>query len=80
MQDLKLLKFDKNRRINQQKVLVFDNNNIKHNIILGTNLFSKTGFQSNYSEGNWNGLISPSHFAHLVLNEGVIDGAREYSL
>jgi hypothetical protein len=28
MQDLRLPKFDKNRRINQQKVLVFDNDNV----------------------------------------------------
>jgi hypothetical protein len=52
MGDLRLPKFDKNRRINQQKVLVFDNNNIKYNIILSTNFLSKTGFKSNYSEGN----------------------------
>ncbi len=52
MQDLRLPKFDKNKRINQQKVLVFDNNNIKYNIILGTNFLSKTGIKLNYSEGN----------------------------
>ncbi len=52
MQDLRLPKFDKNRHINQQKVLVFDNNNIKINIILGTNFLSKTGVKLNYSEGN----------------------------
>ncbi len=51
MQDLQLLKFDKNRHINQQKVLVFDNDNVKYNIILSTILLSKTGFKSNYSEG-----------------------------
>jgi hypothetical protein len=50
MQDLRLPKFDKNRRINQQKVLVFDNNNVKYDIILSTNLLSNTGFKSNYSE------------------------------
>jgi hypothetical protein len=43
MQDLRLPKFDKNRRINQQKLLVFDNNNVKYNIILSTNVLSKTG-------------------------------------
>ncbi len=43
MQDLRLPKFDKNRHINQQKVLVFDNDNVKYNIILSTNLPSKTG-------------------------------------
>jgi hypothetical protein len=51
MQDLRLPKFDKNRHINQQKVLVFDHDNIKYDIILSTNLLSKTGFKLNYSEG-----------------------------
>ena len=46
MQDLKMPKFDeKNRCINQQKVLVFDSNNVKYNIILSTNSLSKTGFK-----------------------------------
>jgi hypothetical protein len=52
MQDLRLLKFDKHRRINQQNILVFDNDNVKYDIILSTNLLSKTGFKSNCSEGN----------------------------
>jgi hypothetical protein len=41
--DIRLPEFDKNRRINQQKVLEFDNNKVKYNIILGTNFLSKTG-------------------------------------
>ncbi len=45
-------KFDKNRHINQQRVLVFDNDNIKYDIILGTNFLSKTGIKLNYLEGN----------------------------
>ncbi len=52
MQDLRLPEFDNNRHINQQKVLVFDNDNIKYDIILTTNLLSKTGFKSNCSEEN----------------------------
>ncbi len=52
MQDIKLPEIDKNRRINQQKVLVFDNDNVKYDIILGTNFVSKTGTKLNYSEGN----------------------------
>jgi hypothetical protein len=52
MQDLRLPKFDKNRHINQQKVLVFDNDNTKYDIILSTTLLSKTVFKLNYSEGN----------------------------
>jgi hypothetical protein len=52
MQDMRLPKFDKNRCINQQKVLVFDNNIVKHDIILGTNFFSKTDIKLNYSNRN----------------------------
>ncbi len=61
MRDIRLPEFDENRRINQQKVLVFDNNNVKYNIILGTNLLSKTGIKLNYSEGNmeWFGCSIP---------------------
>ncbi len=52
MCNLRLPEFDKNRRINQQKVLVFDNNNVKYNIILGTNFLFKTGIKMNYSDEN----------------------------
>jgi hypothetical protein len=52
IQDIRLPEFNKNRCINQQKVLVFDNNNIKYDIILGRNFLSKTGIKLNYSEGN----------------------------
>jgi hypothetical protein len=52
MRNLRLPEFDKNRCINQQKVLVFDNDNVKYDIILGTNFLSKTGIKLNYSEGN----------------------------
>ncbi len=42
------------RLVNQQKVLVFDNNNIKRDIILCTNFLSKTGIKLNYPERNIN--------------------------
>jgi hypothetical protein len=42
MQDSRLPEFDKNMHINQQKVLVFDNDNVKYDIILGTNFLSET--------------------------------------
>jgi hypothetical protein len=63
MQDIRLLEFNKNRRINQQKVLVFDNINVKYNIILGTNFLSKTGMKLNYSERNmkWFDCSIPLH-------------------
>jgi hypothetical protein len=47
-----LPEFNKNRRINEQQVLVFDNNNIKYDIIWGINCLSKTEIKLNYSEGN----------------------------
>ena len=37
LRDLRLPEFDKNRHISQQKALVFDNDKVKSNIILGTN-------------------------------------------
>ena len=49
MRDITLPEFDKNRHINQQKVLVFDNDNVKYNIILGANFLSKNGIKLNYS-------------------------------
>jgi hypothetical protein len=45
MRDLRLPEFDKNRCINQHKVLVFDNDNIKYDIILGKNFLSQTGIK-----------------------------------
>ncbi len=65
IQDLRLPEFDKTGTSNLLMVIIFDNDNIKYNIILSTNLLSKTGFKSNCSEGTWNGLITPSHFVHL---------------
>jgi hypothetical protein len=52
MHKLRLPEFDKNRRINQQKVLAFVNDNINYIIILGTNFLFKTGIKLNFSEGN----------------------------
>ncbi len=60
-----LPEFDETGTSNLLLVLFFDNDNVKYDIILSTNLLSKTGFRSNYSEGTWNGLITPSHFVHL---------------
>jgi hypothetical protein len=50
MWNSRLPKLDKSRRINQQKALVFDNDNLKYNINL---------------KETWSGLISPSNFNHL---------------
>jgi hypothetical protein len=47
----------------QQQVLVFDSNNLKYDIILGTNILSKTGIKSYSSEGNmeWFDCSIPLH-------------------
>jgi hypothetical protein len=49
MQTIRLPEFDKDRCIDQQKVLVFDKDNVKYDIILGPNFLSKTGKKLNYS-------------------------------
>jgi len=51
LRDLRLPEFDKNRRIELQRALVFDNNDCKYDIILGTNCLSKTGIKLNYHTG-----------------------------
>ncbi len=69
MQDLRLPKFDKNRHMNKQKILVFDNNNVKYNIILSS---------WTTQEENWNGFISPSYFVHLeVWNSNKFDAMED---
>ena len=47
---LRLPEFDKNRRIDEHKCLVFDNDNCNYDIILGTQFLSKTGIKLNYAE------------------------------
>eukprot|EP00804_Cyclotella_cryptica_P013619 CCRYP_012964-RA/>CCRYP_012964-RA protein AED:0.29 eAED:0.29 QI:0/-1/0/1/-1/1/1/0/528 len=51
LRDLRLPEFDKNQCISQQKASVFDNDNVRYDIILGTNILSKTGIRLKYSEG-----------------------------
>jgi hypothetical protein len=51
MRDIRLPEFDKNRRISQQKALVFDNDNCRYDMILGTNFLSKTGIKLDYDRG-----------------------------
>ena len=49
--DLRLPEFVKNRRMSQQEALVFANDKVKYDIILGTNFLLKAGLRLNYSEG-----------------------------
>eukprot|EP00956_Cyclotella_meneghiniana_P006711 scaffold8908_cov51-Cyclotella_meneghiniana.AAC.1 len=61
LRDLRLPEFDKNRRINQQKCLVFDNDNCNYDIILGTNFLSKTGIKLDFEthEMKWFDTVLP---------------------
>ena len=49
--DICLPEFDKNRQILQQKALVFDNDNCRYDMILGTNFLSKTGIKLDCDHG-----------------------------
>ena len=51
LRNIRLPEFDKNRRISQQKALVFDNDNCWYNMILGTNFLSKIGIKLDYDRG-----------------------------
>ena len=51
LRDIRLPEFDKNQRISQQKALVFDNNNCRYDMILGTNFISKIGIKLDYNQG-----------------------------
>ena len=50
LRDMRLPEFDKNKRIDQQKCLVFDNDNCNYDIILGTDFLTKTGIKLNYAD------------------------------
>ena len=50
MRDFRLPEFDKNRKIEEQKALVFDTP-CRYNIIWGTYFLSKSGIKINYETG-----------------------------
>ena len=50
LRDMRLPEFDKNRRIDEQKALVFDGK-CRYDVILGAYFLTKTGIDINYSTG-----------------------------
>ena len=52
LRDLRLPEFDKNRRVDQQRALIFDSDSCKYDIIFGTNFLSKIGIKLDYNAGN----------------------------
>ena len=57
---IRLPEFDRNRRIEEQKALVFDTE-CRYDIILGTDFLSKAGISINYNTVfmEWYGCILP---------------------
>eukprot|EP00804_Cyclotella_cryptica_P003675 CCRYP_016567-RA/>CCRYP_016567-RA protein AED:0.45 eAED:0.45 QI:0/0/0/1/0/0/3/0/242 len=54
LRDLRLPEFDKNRQISQQKALGFDNDHVKYDVILGTNILSKPRINLITQKVRWN--------------------------
>ena len=50
LRELRLPEFDKNRRIDEQKALIFDKKT-RYDVILGADFLTKTGFDIKYSTG-----------------------------
>ena len=73
LRNLRLPEFDKNRRIAQQKALVFDNDNCQYDMILGTNFLSKTGIKLNYDWGKmlWYNCMLPMHPCKGLMSEDI---------
>jgi hypothetical protein len=49
MRDIRLPEFDKNRKIDQHKCLVHDNDACNYDIILGTQFLTMTGTKLDYA-------------------------------
>ncbi len=63
-QDQRLPKFDKTGASNLLLVLVFDNDDLKYDIILSTTCYPRLDSSQTAQKETWNGLISPTHFVH----------------
>ena len=61
MRDVRLLEFNKNRSIEEQKALVFDQENCRYDVILGADFLNKAGMVIDYLEKNfkWFGDVIP---------------------
>jgi hypothetical protein len=66
--NLGLPELDKNRNLDQQKVLIFDADFCKYDVILGADFLSKTGIDVTYSTGiiEWFDNELPLHDTHYL--------------
>ena len=56
MRDIKLSKFDKNRKLSEQEALIFDNT-CMYDVILGADFLNKNGMDIKYSTYRQNGMM-----------------------
>jgi len=70
MEDIRLPELDKNRRVNQHKLFVFDHET-RYDVILGTDFLTKTGIDIKYSTGTiqWFDNELPMHNPLSMTNE-----------
>ena len=80
MRDVRLPEFDKNRRVGQQKALIFDNDNCKYDIIFGTDFLSKTGIKLDYETGQmkWFDNVLPMRPSHGLRSSDFNDMEEQY--
>ena len=79
LRNLKLPEFDKNRRIDEQKALVFDQK-CRYDIILGADFLTKTGIDILYSTGTmeWFANVLPMREVHKINNAKSLAMADAY--
>jgi hypothetical protein len=68
MHNLRLLEFDKNRNVNQQKALLFQSETCKYDVILGPDFLTITGIDAKYGTGTieWFNNELPLRNPHLL--------------
>ena len=71
VRDIKLPEFDKNRKISEQKALIFDNM-CKYDVILGADFLTNIGMDIKYSTGEmeWYGNTLPMREPWILDNNG----------
>ena len=81
LRDLRLPEFDKNRRIDEQKALVFENK-CRYDVILGSDFLTKSGIDIKYSDGtmNWFENVRPMREPWALDNKEYVAMADSISI
>ena len=82
LRDIRLPEFDKNRRVDQQRAMIFDNNNCKYDIIFGTNFLSKAGIKLDWDDGNmlWFDNVLPMRPGTVISSADFADMEDHYHI